>query len=167
MTISRLCTLLVISATVLISAVDRVDGQTKYGVSVKTVKPAALAKIKTYTWKASTPAPDKRVDAMIVAAVDRELSTRGLTKLASGTGDVLVTYASVQRTDVDLKKAEKNGALPEFSVGTLVVDLSDPKEEVLFRVRMDTPFDRDRATIEATINQVVAEMFAKYPAPKR
>ena len=156
-----------IAATVWAGA-DRVDaGQTKYGVSVKTVKPAALAKIKTYAWKSSTPAPDKRVDVMIVAAVDRELSTRGLTKVASGPSDVLVTYASVARTDVDLKKAEKNGALPEFSVGTLVVDLSDPKEDVLFRVRMDTPFDRDRATIEATINQAVAEMFAKYPAPKR
>ena len=68
-----------------------------------------LAKAKTYSWTASQPSHIKTIDAQIVAAVDRELSALGFTKAESGKGDVLATYASVSRTDVDLKSKGKDG----------------------------------------------------------
>ena len=56
---------------VLLGASLVVAGQPKYGVTVETVKPAALAKAKTYIWDAGRPSFTKDVDARIVAAVDR------------------------------------------------------------------------------------------------
>lgn len=143
--------------------------QPKYGVSVKAVKPATLAKAKTYVWTVSQPSAVKSVDTQIVAAVDRELNARGFTKLASGPSDVVVTYASLSRTDADLKsKPSKDGTLREFAVGTLVVDMRDPaNRQSLFRVRMDTPIDNDPAKLEATIDAAVTAMFAKYPTASK
>lgn len=138
---------------------------TKYEVTVKVAKPAALAKAKTYSWTATQPSPDKTVDAQIVAAVDRELTALGFTKIASGKSDVLATYASLRRTDVDLKsKADTSGSRRQYSVGTLVVDLRDPAtRQPLFRVRIDKPIDSEPEKLEAAINAAVTEMFEKYP----
>src|SRR6185295_16743196 len=94
--------------------------QPKYGVTVKVSKVAALAKAKTYSWTASQPSPIKAIDAQIVAAVDRELGALGLTKVASGSSDLVTTYASLSRTDVDLKsEGVKTGQGRQFAVGTL------------------------------------------------
>ena len=142
--------------------------QAKYGVTVQTVKQPALAKAKTYTWTVTRPSFDKTIDTQIVAAVDRELSARGFTKLPSGPSDVSVTYSSVSRTDLDLKKAPKEGVQNEFAVGTLVLDITNPTtREVLFRVRADTPIERDSSALETVINAVVTAMFEKYPSPPK
>ena len=162
----RFCTPVTLVVVLLGAAHLAVAGQQmKYGVSVKAAKPAALAKAKTYVWTKSQPSFDKDVDRQIVAAVDRELAARGLTKLESGPSDVVVTYASVSRTDTDLKsKPSASGALREYAVGTLVVDMRDPaNRQSLFRVRMDTPIDKDPEKLEAAINAAVAAMFEKYP----
>src|SRR5690349_21018494 len=99
----------------------------KYGVTVKAEKNVDFAKFKTYTWTKGQPSHSKEIDADVIAAVDRELAGLGMTKAASGTGDVLVTYYSLSRTDVDLKaKPDATGVLPQYSVGTLVVGLLDP-----------------------------------------
>ena len=146
-----------------------VPAQTKYGVTVRTAKADALAKAKTYVWTRGNPSFDPSVHTMIVAAVDRELGARGFTKLPSGKSDLEVNYASVTRTDTDLKsKSSKSGALPGYLVGTLVVDLTAvATRDLLFRVRMDTPIQNDPATIEAAINGAVAAMFQKYPTPSK
>ena len=140
--------------------------QPKYGVTVRTVNRGELAKAKTYEWTESQPSPDTSVDALIVAAVDRELAARGLAKLVSGRADVEVTYRSLSRTDVTATKDSKDSAFRKFAVGTLVIDLTDStSRQLLFGVRMDTPIERDPATIETTINGAVKAMFEKYPAP--
>ena len=77
--------------------------QPTYAVTAPVAKAAALATAKTYAWTPSQPSPDKTIDAQIMAAVDRELSALGLTKMTAGKSDLLATYASVRRTDVDLK----------------------------------------------------------------
>jgi hypothetical protein len=65
-------------------------------------------------------------------------------------------------------KAPESGSGREFAVGTLVVDLSEPKKgQILFRVRIDTPIDLAPATREATINAAVTAMFEKYPSPPK
>jgi hypothetical protein len=130
----------------------------KYGATVQVAKAADLGKAKTYAWTPGQPSADKTVDAQIMAAVDRELTALKFTKLASGPSDVLVTYRSLSRTDVDLKSSSTN------LVGTLVVDILEPaNRQSLFRVRMDTPIDTERAKLEAEINAAVTTMFEKYP----
>ena len=114
------------------------------------------------------PAFDKKTDALIVAAVDRELAARGLTKLPAGPSDVSVTYASVGRTDVDVKKAPRRTARVSWrSVRSSSICDDPSSRQVLFRVRLDTPIDTDPATFEATINAAVAAMFEKYPPPPK
>src|SRR5262245_177906 len=76
---------------------------TKYGVTVTAEKNVDYAAFKTYSWVQGQPSPVKAIDAHIVAAVDRELAGLGWAKATSGRGDVLVTYDSLTRTDVDLK----------------------------------------------------------------
>ena len=143
--------------------------QTKYGVTVKAAKPAALAKARTYVWTTGRPTFSKPVDGMIVAAVDRELMAKGFTKRPSAPADMEVSYEALARTDVDPKaKPSTDGTLPEISVGMLGVDLRDPTSRAqLFSVRMDTPIERDLATIEASIDAAVKAMFEVYPQPKR
>ena len=154
-----------IVAFVALGANFTVAGQPKYGVTVQTVQPAGLAKAKTYVWTVTRPSPDKSIDAMIVAAVDRELGARGLTKVPSGQSDMTVTYNALSRTDVDLKsKPSATGALSEFTVGTLIVDITNTaNRQVLYRVRTDTPIERDRTTLTAAIDAAVAALFEKYP----
>ena len=92
-----------------------------------------------------------------------------MTKAATGTGDVLVTYASLQRSDVNLKaKKDANGILPQYPVGTLVVDLLDPgTQRQLLRLRLDKPLNADASKLEPAINSAVAELFANYPTRQK
>jgi hypothetical protein len=142
-----------------------VAAQPKYVPVVKSVKKADLAKAKTYAWMQRHPAFDERVDARIVAAIDRELESRGLTKLASGSPDMVVAYGSLTRTDIDLKAKTSDGVSREYAVGTLVVELSDATtRQPLFKVQIDTPIERDPAALDAVIDTAVKALFEKYPA---
>src|SRR3954447_3930391 len=96
----------------------------KYGVTVNAEKNVDFSAFKTYSWTKGQPSALKAIDAAIVAAVDRELAALGMTKATSGPGDVLATYYSLSRTDANVDaKADKTGALPQQSVGTLMVGL--------------------------------------------
>ena len=145
-------------------AVAGTSAQIKYGVTVKAEKGVDFSKFKTYSWSNGQPAPNKTIDAQIIAAVDRELKGVGLTKAASGPADVVVMYYSLRRTDVDVKaKPDASGARPQFAVGTLAVALFDPSKKQLLHMRLDKPIDTDPAQSAAIIDKAVAEMFAKYP----
>jgi Domain of unknown function (DUF4136) len=140
-----------------------------YGVRVTVSKNVDPAKFKTYSWTKGGPSPVKSVDAQIVAAVDKELKGLGLTMSASGPGDVLVTYYTLRRTDVDLKgKQDAAGTLPQYPVGSLLVAMLDPgTRRRLVQLRTDKPIDLDPAKAESTINAAVAELFAKYPTRQK
>jgi uncharacterized protein DUF4136 len=141
----------------------------KYRVTAKVDKKADFSAIKTYSWTSGWTAYDKSVDEQICAAIDQELDAVGLTKVESGPGDVIVTYASLKRTDVDLKAkpAEKGGMRPEYPVGSLVVLLLEPgTRRELFRARADVKLPADPAQFGPMIAGTVAEMFEKYPRPK-
>src|SRR5580765_7848810 len=123
----------------------------KYGVTVEADKNLDYTVFKTYSWTEGHPSSDKGIDARVIAAVDRELSALGMTKATSGPGDVLATYYSLSRTDVDTKaKADSKGVRPEQSVGTLVVALLDPADRRrLLRLRVDKPIDTEPAKLGA------------------
>jgi len=140
--------------------------KTPYGVTADVANGSALLKAATYTFTPGQPSYDKTVDQAIITAIDREMSARGVKKVTSGP-DLVVTYLSVRRTDVDLKStpSAKDGTLREYAVGTLIVSISDPadRQKKLFNGRIDKPLDLDPATYEATINAAVAAIFEKYP----
>jgi len=155
----------------LVVAALPVAGQTsKYGVTATPDKGTDFTKLKTYVWEAGWQAPDKRVHQQIQAAVDRELGALGFEKRSSGPSDVLLTYAAIRRTDVDVQSKETNkaGARPQYEVGTLVVLVLEPgTRKELFRARVDTPIEVESEKIGPVIDAAVAEMFAKYPTRQR
>ena len=149
-------------------AVAAVEAQKqKYGVTVTADRKADFSAFKSYSWDAAGyPAMDKAVHQQIVDAVDRELKGLGLEKRESGDADVMVTYATVRRTDVDLKSKppSKNSQGTEYPVGTLVVLMRQPVTgKELLRGKVDKPIELSPDKIGAVIDGVVAEIFAKYP----
>jgi len=142
--------------------------KTKYGVTVTAEKNVDFATFKSYSWTRGQPSPSKNLDARIVAAVDRELNALGMRKAASGPGDVLVSYDSLTRTDLDASaKADDRGNRPEYRVGILTVSLLDPgKRQPLLKLRVDKPVEGGSAKLEEAIDSAVAEMFASYPTRK-
>jgi len=141
----------------------------KYGVTATIDKQVDFAAFKTYSWTKAQPSADKRVDARVIEAIDREMRALGMSKAASGPGDVMVTYYSLSRHDVDVKaKADANGALPKYWVGTLVVALlAPPSRERLLRLRIDKPIEIEPAKLDVAIDDAVAALFAKYPTRTR
>lgn len=139
----------------------------KYQITVTADKRIDYSRFKTYTWMDTHPARVAAIDAQIVAAVERELGALGMTRVASGPGDVVATYASFTRTDVNVKAKPLNGtARPEYSVGVLVVSLLDPESlQPLLKIRADKPVDA--AGLDATISATVGEMFKRYPIRRR
>jgi len=137
----------------------------KYGVTVKADEKTDFSKFKTYTWEHGWQAYDKGIHDQIMTSVDRELAAAGLTKRDTGTGDLIVTYASLRRIDVDINaKPDANGVLPRSDVGTLVVLLLEPgTRKELFRARVDRPIEGNSDQVKGTVDAVVKEMFAKYP----
>ena len=162
----RICLLLTLS--ILCAVPPAVFAQTtKYGVTVEVSNAPVLLKASTYTFVPGQPVYDKAVDALIIAAIDREMTARGMKKVDAGPSDIVVTYLSVRRTDVDLKSkpTTKDGALREYPVGTLIVAVTDPvdRQKRLFNARSDQPLDLNPATYEATVKNVTAAIFEKYP----
>ena len=86
---------------------------TPYGVTADVTNAPALLKAATYAFTPGQPSYDKAVDQAIISAIDREMTARGVKKVTSGRSDVVVTYLSVRRTDVDLKStpSAKDGTL--------------------------------------------------------
>ena len=141
---------------------------TKYGVTVTAEKKVDFGSFHTYTWRRAQPSWDKTIDAQIVAAIDREMSALGMTKVESAPADVFVGYGSLSRTDVDLKgKEDAKGLLPQYSVGTLVVTFHNSGNREVLKMRVDLPIDTKPGELEGSINKAVAMLFAEYPTRTR
>jgi hypothetical protein len=157
----------IISVLIVAAAAVSFAGQMpKYGVTVKTDKKADFTRLKSYTWQRGWQAYDQAVDLQILAAVEQELRALGFEKRESPPSDVVMMYASVLRTDIDVhaKPLSKGGTHPEFMVGTLVVlMLESSTRKQLFQGRMDARLDAEHSTIEEAIDAGVVKMFAKYP----
>jgi len=140
----------------------------RYGVNVSVNKRTDFWRLRTYAWTTGWFSVDPALDAQIAAAVDRELAGIGLTMRDADTSDVLVRYGSLHRNDVDLHaRASTAGLRPEYTVGTLVVQVLDRRTQVeLFRARADVPLDPGLDKRRTQVDAVVAEMFDKYPTKK-
>ncbi len=158
---------ILVATCLLLSVVAVSVAAQPYGVTVTADKATDFTKFKTYTWDSFQPAIVEAVHTRIVAAVDRELAALGLQKKDAGPSDVLVTYATVVRTDVDLtSKAarNKNAGGDRQEIGTLLVMMIEPgTRKQIFRARGDKPIELEVENVKSVVDGIVAEMFAKYP----
>lgn len=140
-----------------------------YGVTVTADRKADFTAFKSYAWDTTSwKAMDKVVHQQIVDAVDRELKSLGFEQRSSGPADVLLGYASNRRTDVDTSSNAPPGKMPEYAVGTLVVLMRESANgKEVFRARVREPIQLTPDKVKVVIDEVVAEMFAKYPTRTR
>ena len=133
----------------------------KYRVTVTKDKKTNYGAFRTYAWLDTHPSSLPKVDAEIRRAVEHELATLGLSRAEQP--QVLATYASLTRTDVDVHAgADQNEARPEYTVGTIVVSLLEPSTlRPLLKIRADRVVDT--AWIDISISSTVEEMFRKFP----
>lgn len=157
-------TVMVSLMSVLVSiAVTAAAGYTpKYRVKVQADKHTNFSTVRTYSWMDSHPASIPAIDAQIVSAIQRELGALGLTKVPLGAGDVVATYASITRTDVNTKsKPIAKDYRQEYTVATLVVSLLEPETlKPLLELRADRPIAS--ATLD-TSAESVEQLFRYFP----
>jgi hypothetical protein len=146
------------------------------GVSVLQQDQATdFSAFKTYEWGPGHKAIDPAYDKAITAAIDAQLAAKGWKKASHA--DVIVTYHTVERIDVDLSTFDDKPPAPgaqramaqTVHVGTLVVDLKAPAtHKVIWRVSGEgivtkmAPAERDRF-----ISSKVASLFEAFPSPKK
>jgi len=141
-------------------------GPSDYRVKVTVDKHTDFSALHTYAWTRRLASLDPEFDAHIVEAIDRELAGVGLVRQDREPADVVVSYGTVRRNDVDVsgKRDRDSGTYPEYSTGTFVVLMREAySRRELFRARAKVPIDVDIAQLERQIDDIVARMFAHYP----
>ena len=138
-------------------------------------KTVDFASYMTYAWREGTPAPTKEVQEGIVAAVDRELQARGLTKVEPELADLFVETVAGGVMDAGVRTNYVSGSRGYGGVltvdvrndvrGALVVDLLDAETEQRVWRAMDgvrMSFD-DPSKVVKKVNKMTKKMFKSYP----
>ena len=137
-----------------------------YRVKVTVDKHTNFSALHTYAWTRGFASLDPELDAFIVAAIDRELASAGLIRQETEPADVVVSYGTVRRSDIDVsaKRDRNSGVYPEYSTGTFVVLIREAysRREVL-RARAEVPIDVDTTKLEEQIDMIIARIFSHYP----
>jgi hypothetical protein len=140
-----------------------------------------FSKYKTYKW-ADVPGaqkPDQIVDGQIKAAVDAELSKKGLTKTDADNSDLYVTY----QVAIDQQKqwnamgggvgwrfgGMATATSSNINVGTLVVDFYDVAEKKqIWRGDATKTLNpsKDPKKNQANLQKAVAKLLKNYPPAK-
>ena len=153
-------------------------------VTVDYDKTVNFSSYKTYAWAEGMVARNPIVSQMIVAAVESELTARGLTKTDTNPD---MRVAVLAATDMDLRGVGPswnpnlnyggNGnpsALVNITTGTLLIDLLDTKSDrdvwrgVAKDVLSHAPSGNaaaDARRVEKQIKNGIRKMFQKYPTP--
>jgi len=133
-----------------------------------------FSKYKTYAWvKPVRPTTNPLVDERIVAAVDSQLSAKGLRKVETDP-DLLVTYnAGVKQERSAIATGmggwRMGGGMGRIdpvieNMGTLVVDLSEGRDRKLIwrGAASDTLSDKPEKNTQK-INKAIAKLFKQFP----
>ena len=146
---------------------------------------ANFASYKTFGWdKSGTVARNPLIAALIVTAVESELTKRGLTKVDDNP-DVKVAVTAAAGIDIQAVGPTWNNAkyqvwggytnpaaMHNVTTGTLLLDLVDSKSDMsVFRGVARQTLNRsssadpaaDARSVEKPIKKAVSKMFAKYP----
>ncbi len=170
----------------------------KIEVTVNQDKTANFKTIKTYAWLETPPLPksvsseelsnpnltQEAVGPLIVAAVDRQMSARGLTPADRNAASVQVVYYAAMSVGFDRSYLGENlgyvtgwpspipqGLAPStsntvYEKGTIVVDVIDPvaKKAIwrgVMKTRVNQEINQDRRI--ARINEAITRIFEKFP----
>ena len=134
---------------------------------------------RTYAWAGGTNLADDLNHARIVAAVDRQLATKGLARVDStGNPDLLVVYQVGLHQDLEVSGYDNRWPLPSggpswarlerVPVGTLAVGIIDAKtRSMVWRAAATKDLDSGASPEkwEKNINKAVEKMFKHYPRP--
>jgi hypothetical protein len=148
-------------------------------------KTANFAAFKTYAHKQGTAVGQQLIDDRIVAAIDAQLATKGLSK-AAGEPDVFVVYhmAFDKEKDISTYSSGYGGGYGAYGwgwggmggttstqvrdilVGTLVIDLADARKgQLAWRgmgvKEVDTQANPEKR--DKSINKAVEKIFKNYP----
>jgi hypothetical protein len=137
-----------------------------YRVKVTVDKHTDFSALHTYAWTRGFASLDPELDAFIVAAIDRELASAGLIRQETEPADVVVSYGTVRRSDIDVsaKRDRTSGVYPEYSTGTFVVLIREAySRRELLRARAEVPIDVDTTKLEEQIDAIIARIFSHYP----
>ncbi|HKO98740.1 MAG TPA: DUF4136 domain-containing protein [Pyrinomonadaceae bacterium] len=147
--------------------------------------PAAnFVNYKTFSFASVTGARNPYVNDLILKALERELTAKGLTKVDAN-GDLRVSYLAA--TGFNLQVADVghtanpsySGMMPtgvamwDVTTGTLLIDLYDKTDRIVFRGSAKDVLQRspsadllaDAKVVTKTVNKAVAKIFKKYPVP--
>ncbi len=142
-----------------------------------------FSKYKTYTWDQGTLA-NPIIKQYIVAAVDKELTAKGLRKVETDP-DMILTTLTATESDLTMTNPSWAPALNSIATGipassqswavtkgTLMIDISDAKTKngiwrgIASHTLEDGPSGnsvKDAKTVEKPINKAVQKMFKKFP----
>jgi Domain of unknown function (DUF4136) len=146
---------------------------------------ADFSSYKTFMFSSEKGARNPLVSELIVAALERELTSRGLTKVDAN-GDLRVSFLAasgqnLQVSDVSFGAVVNpvySGLAPigcamwDVTTGTLLIDLFDNKaDRVVFRGTAKQVLQRspsadpvaDAKLVSKPINKGIAKIFKKYP----
>jgi len=142
-----------------------------------------FSKYKTYTWDQGTLA-NPLVKQYIVAAVDKEMTAKGLRKVENDP-DLMLTSLTATESDLTSTSPSWSPSLNSIATGipassqawavtkgTLVIDISDARTKngvwrgTATHTLEDGPSGnsvKDAKTVEKPINKAVQKMFKKFP----
>ena len=156
-------------------------------VKVDVDKTVNFSTFKTFGWAKGPVARNPIIGQMIIAAVESELTARGLTK-SEDNPDIKVAVLAAAGADIQAVGPTWNNAnyrtwggyanpaaLMNITTGTLLVDLVDSRNDisVLRGVAKDTltravsaDMNADAKSVEKVVKNAVSKMFKKYPIKK-
>jgi len=174
--------LMILAAFVLVLSSPAVFGQ-KVKVDVDTT--TNFSAYKTFAWADGMVARNPLITQAIIAAVESELTARGLTKVAANP-DLKVAVVAAAGMDIQAVGPTWNNvnyatwggytnpaALMNVTTGTMLIDLVDTKKDIsVFRGVAKETLNRspsaditgDAKSVEKLIKKAVTKMFKKYPA---
>jgi len=175
---------MILAAAVLFLSTSAVFGQ-QVKVDVDTT--VNFSTFKTFGWAEGPVARNPLISQQIVAAVESELTARGLTKAADNP-DIKVAVVAAAGIDIQAVGPTWNNvnyttwggysnpaAMMNVTTGTLLLDLVDSKKDIsVFRGVAKEALNRspsadltaDAKSVEKLIKKAVSKMFKKYPTPK-
>jgi Domain of unknown function (DUF4136) len=175
---------IVLAAAVLFFSTSAVFAQ-KVKVDVDTT--VNFSTFKTFGWDSKVVARNPIISQMIIAAVESELTARGLTK-SDNNPDIKIAVLAAAGMDIQAVGPTWNNAnyrtwggyanpaaLMNITTGTLLVDLVDTRKDisVLRGVAKDTltrpvsaDMNADAKSVEKVVKKAVSKIFKRYPAQK-
>lgn len=148
-------------------------------------KSVNFSNYKTFMFGKTAGARNPLVDQMIRTAVERELASKGLTKVETD-ADLKVVYLAGSGFNLEVAKVPfftpvnpvYTGIMPgaaamwDVTTGTLLIDLFDIKtDRVVFRGTIEEVLERapsndpvaDAKLVSKPVNKGIAKIFKKYP----